>query len=82
MCLQPCSPPPTSTRFSDEQLEKEKLPVKVKHRHAEGIFFFFFFLLCYFGEEKLHLLDPGIKQMDLSSLSEKLLPKETTKDQR
>lgn len=42
MCLQPCSTPPTSTRFSDEQLEKEKLPVKVKHRRAEGIFFFLF----------------------------------------
>lgn len=32
----PALPPPTSTYFSYEQLDKEKLPVKVTHRRAEG----------------------------------------------
>lgn len=39
MCLLPCFPPTTNTRFSNQQLEKQKLPVKVKHDMQKAFFF-------------------------------------------
>lgn len=77
MCLLPCFPPTTNTCFSNQQLEKQKLPVKVKHDMQKASYLFFF----YANSEKYHPLDPGIKQISLSPLlSDKMLLTETTKD--